>query len=496
MDKKYTVADIFAGAGGISKAFQQAGAEIIWANEIDRDACSLYRENMGGGCLTEGDITQIDLNNIPDFEILVAGFPYQVFSVLEKNRVNDKNGNIFLQIVRILNQKKPRVFLLESPKYGGAVVKIILKLLKDEGYYLKHQVLNSMDFGNVPHIKERLYIVGFRELKEYEMFKFPQKIDLTMNITDIIDLKDKKEDKYYYTENSKQYIQLKETIKNKDKIYQFVFKANSENKYGIREYSLCPNLSSVIRMQYVPIIYDNFNIRKITPSECFAFQGYFNIKIPIKINDNKLYKYAAQSSTVTVVKRIAQDILKCLEPKMKNTFFHDIDNKPHNEIQKEVFINNIGNFISQNEEVTNQTPQNVPIENEIEFTKQKVIPALKKKSFFDVRYNHGSDEYGKDVIYKYYDNFESIRYGAVQVKYGDISGSVKSELDPILSQIEDAFLMPYIDIKERTKIYISQLLIICSGRYTKNAREKIMEKMKKGYDVRFFDGQDIDNLLE
>lgn len=136
--------------------------------------------------------------------MLVSRFPCQSFSKAGQWKgFNDERENLFFEILRILKAKKPKAFLLanvkalESHEHGNTF-KIITEELQSEGYYIKRAVLNSMEYGNIPHNKERMYSVGFREEKEYEMFKFPTKIDLTMDIDYIMDFNNKKEDKYYY----------------------------------------------------------------------------------------------------------------------------------------------------------------------------------------------------------------------------------------------------------------------------------------------------------
>lgn len=318
MNSKYTVIDLFAGAGGLSKAFQKAGADVVWANEIDKYACNLYRENFKDACLVEGDIKNIESEDIPDFDILVGGFPCQHFSIAGKSReLTDERRNLFYEIIRILKAKKPRAFLLENIKGlmshdNGETFNIIVETLKDEGYYIKSEVLNSMEYGNIPHNKEKIYIVGFKEEKQYEMFEFAPKIELTMEIDYIIDFNNKKGDKYYYKEGSRYYSKFKKEVKRNDRVYQLKFQTNREERYCVKEYGFCPNLSSITRTQYVPVINNNYNIRKLTPSECFYFHGYFGINIPIKINDNILYKCAALCSPVAVVERIAKSIIKVL----------------------------------------------------------------------------------------------------------------------------------------------------------------------------------------
>ena len=109
MENKYTVADMFAGVGGLSKAFQKAGAEIVWANEFDRKACKIYIENFSAVCLVECDIKEVEAESIPSVDILVGGFSGQSFSFSrQRSLFDDERGNLFFEILRILKVKKPR----------------------------------------------------------------------------------------------------------------------------------------------------------------------------------------------------------------------------------------------------------------------------------------------------------------------------------------------------------------------------------------------------
>lgn len=133
--------------------------------------------------------------------------------------------------------------------------------------------------------------------------------------------------------------------------------------------------------------------------------------------------------------------------------------------------------------------------NEEAFTKYYVIPALQRRGMINVRYTHGIEEYGRDIVYQFYDNFGQLRYGAVQVKAGNISGNANGKLKEILEQIEDCFEMPYKDLLKKQEVNIEQVVIICSGSYTNNAQEKIINKVVDGRNIIFLDGQDIGNIL-
>lgn len=309
------VASLFAGIGGICYGFQQAGAQIIWANEIDKDACKTYRNNFGDDYLVEGDIKLVDPINIPDIDILNAGFPCQAFSVAGYRKgFEDERGNLFFEIERILKAKKPRAILLENVKNleghdNGNTFAVIKNCLKELGYHIHHKVLNTMEYGNTPQHRERIYIVGFLSEEDFNKFEFPQPIPLTKTIHNIIDVKDKKPLSFYY-ENSKYYDELKKTMTNPNTVYQWRRIYCRENKSNV-----CPTLTANMGTggHNVPLIIDNYGFRKLTPEECVGFQGFpEEFKFPNDISNASKYKQAGNSVSVPVVKRIADNIIKAL----------------------------------------------------------------------------------------------------------------------------------------------------------------------------------------
>lgn len=313
MNRKYTVASMFAGIGGICLGFQKAGADIVWANEIDKYACTTYRENFGGEYLVEGDIRNIEVEDIPNFDILTSGFPCQAFSIAGYRRgFEDERGHLFFETLRIIKGKKPRAFLLENVKNlvshdGGKTFRIISDALKDAGYYIRYQVLNSMDYGNVPQNRERIYIVGFINKEECDKFYFPKPIALTNTIDDLIDKTKKQDDKYYYDSSSQYYNMLRRSIVNEDTVYQLRRTYVRENKSKV-----CPTLTANMGTggHNVPIIKDSFGIRKLTPRECLRFQGFpEEYKIPQNVSNTQLYKQIGNSVTVPVIERIATNMI-------------------------------------------------------------------------------------------------------------------------------------------------------------------------------------------
>lgn len=317
MERKYKVASMFAGIGGICLGFKRAGADIIWANDIDKYACITYRENFGSDYLIEGDICEISAGDIPDFDILTSGFPCQPFSIAGYQKgFRDERGNLFFETVRILEGKKPRAFLLENVKNlvshdRGKTFRIICDALKSLGYHIRYQVMNSMEYGNVPQNRERIYIVGFINKEECDRFYFPEPIPLTQTINDIVDKSIKQEDRYYYNTKSKYYDMLVKNITKEDTIYQLRRVYVRENKSKV-----CPTLTANMGTggHNVPLVKDKYGIRKLTPRECLLFQGFpKNYKIPKNVSDAQLYKQAGNSVTVPVIERIAKNMISVME---------------------------------------------------------------------------------------------------------------------------------------------------------------------------------------
>ena len=313
-NKTYKTIDLFAGIGGIRMGFERAGFETLFANDFDPYCKPTYDLNTKDALLTVGDIQNIKSSALPSFDILLAGFPCQPFSIAGYRRgfLDTGRGDLFFEIVRILRDKNPRAVFLENVKNlkshdGGKTFKIISDALADLGYHVKVQVLNSMEYGNVPQNRERVYIVGFKSKKQFDAFEFPEPIKLTKSVTDILD---DNADKRYYYNNHPLYKQLKETMK-PGTVYQWRRAYVRENKSRV-----CPTLTANMGMggHNVPLIKDKKGIRKLTPRECARLQGFpENYKLPKELPDTKLYKQFGNSVTVSVIERVAKQIIKALQ---------------------------------------------------------------------------------------------------------------------------------------------------------------------------------------
>jgi DNA (cytosine-5)-methyltransferase 1 len=311
MDRK--IASFFAGIGGICRGFKQAGFEVAYANELDKNACRSYRANYPETNLVEEDIRKIQPCSIPNFDVFAGGFPCQPYSLAgKKEGLTDVRGTLFFDIARILKEKQPGAFLLENVKniqstHEGKDFEVILEHLKACGYHVKHDVLGGHTHANTPQCRERMFIVGFLDESKTEKFNFPCPIPLTAKLDDIIDRKTKAAEKYYYNQKSQYYTMMDKAMVN-DSIYQMRRVYMRENKSGV-----CPTLTANMGGggHNVPVIRDEFGIRKLTPKECLGFQG-FPEEFKIVTSDVHIYKQAGNAVVVPLIKRIAEEIKKVL----------------------------------------------------------------------------------------------------------------------------------------------------------------------------------------
>ena len=302
---KFTFIDLFAGVGGFHFALKELGGECVFASEWDLNAQKTYFANHG--IMPYGDITLDETKNqIPqNFDILCAGFPCQAFSVAGYQKgFSDSRGTLFFDIEKIVEKHRPKAVFLENVKNlishdKGNTFKIILDILENKlNYQVFYKVMNTAEYANIPQNRERIFIVAFdKDIFKNINFEFPEKIKLTKTIHDI-----------FYYQKSKYYEQLKQEMQNKDTIYQWRRVYVRENKNG-----LCPTLTAKMGTggHNVPLIIDDFDIRKLTPKECFAFQGYdMNKFVMPNIANSKLYMQAGNSVTMPLVKRISENIIK------------------------------------------------------------------------------------------------------------------------------------------------------------------------------------------
>ncbi|GHV31446.1 cytosine-specific methyltransferase [Synergistales bacterium] len=312
---------MFAGIGGICLAFKRAGAEIVWANEIDRYACETYKHNFGADYLCEGDIRTQDLSTIPDFDVLTAGFPCQPFSIMGKQQgFTDPRGTMFFEILRVIDEKRPAIVLLENVKNlqshdNGHTFKTIIRSLAERKYGSKSAVLGAHTHGNIPQYRDRIFIAAFRNYEQWKRFEFPPTIPLTVAINDIIKRDERQTEYCYYPPTNKHYEQLNHRMTDGTAIYRI-----DDSGIAMRAWRISPTLKANMGTYHdrVPLVRDRYGIRKLTVRDCLNLQGFPSDYAMPDIPVNEQYKQLGNTVCVPVVERIAKQIHLTIPHKERN----------------------------------------------------------------------------------------------------------------------------------------------------------------------------------
>lgn len=309
----YTFIDLFAGMGGFRIAFEKQGCKCVFSSEIDKAARETYKLNFGE--YPSGDIATIDSENIPDFDILCAGFPCQPFSIAGKRLgFEDTRGTLFFEVARIIKDKKPAAFVLENVKGlvnhdKGKTINIIEKTLMELGYDIKCEILNALHHG-VPQNRERWYCIGIRnDIAVSGNIKFPPKCNLKYDLSDIIE--DVTSEEYRISQRCIENIQHHVNIMgiNIDK-YTLAYEVRpSKCQFANKMYSPCLTAKMGTGGNNVPIVVSQN--RKLTERECLRIMGY---PITYKIAKGyQSYKQLGNSVVVPLLTDIAKEVIDYLE---------------------------------------------------------------------------------------------------------------------------------------------------------------------------------------
>lgn len=325
--------DLFAGIGGIRMGFDRAfvdNIDTVFVSEWDEFAQKTYKANFHDDFEIAGDITKIDEKDIPPFDICLAGFPCQAFSMAGKHMgFNDDykgvcRGTLFLDVARICEYHKPKIIFCENVKGltihdHGRTFKVICATFEKLGYKVFSKILNSKDFG-VPQNRERIYIVAFRNDIAPEQFVFPESTDSSKRLIDIRERKPVAA-KYYLSETY-----LNTLIRHKER---HAAKGNGFG-YEIREWDgiagaiVCGGMgrernlvidkrqTDLTPTTHIKGEINKEGIRKMTPREWARLQG-FPDDFCLPLADVHLYKQFGNSVTVNVIEAIAKEIKKVLD---------------------------------------------------------------------------------------------------------------------------------------------------------------------------------------
>lgn len=317
---------LFSGAGGLDLGFLNAGFDIVWANDIDRHAVETYRHNITDHIVL-GDVNEL-LDEIPQHDVLIGGFPCQPFSMMgQQLGFDDERGTLFFTIEQIIRMHRPKVIVLENVKNlethnGGETFSRMQRILRDElldengfGYEVFYQVLNSADFG-IPQTRRRVFVVAFDRgyFRENNIdFQFPEPMDLQCRLRDVLD--EQVDKKYFLSE----------------KILPTILSHGTGNYYSRAEIDvdiarpLCATMHKMHRASqdnYVTDIENRkrfedseerriTNVRRLTPNECRKLQG-FPSDWEFNVSDTQAYRQFGNAVTVNVAYNVAMKIVMAL----------------------------------------------------------------------------------------------------------------------------------------------------------------------------------------
>lgn len=315
MNKKLKFIDLFCGLGGFRLALEDNGCECVFSCDIDEAVKNVYKMNFGE--YPSGDITQINADDIPDFDIMCAGFPCQPFSLAGKRLgFEDTRGTLFFEVARIAKAKKPLVIFLENVRGlinhdSGKTLETILNTLDEIGYATTWKVINAKDC-NVPQNRERWYCVCFRKDLNINInsFEFPKQRKLTKTLKDILE-ENVKDDKYKITptceKNINKFLEIKNIVVDETTLAYDV--RPSRCSFATKGYSPCLTAKMGTGGNNSPVLVKEN--RKLTERECFSIMG-FPTSYKIK-KGFQAYKQAGNSVVVPIIQEISKEIVGTLK---------------------------------------------------------------------------------------------------------------------------------------------------------------------------------------
>ena len=321
MKKKLTFFDFCSGIGGGRLGMELSGLECVGHSEIDEKTSMTYTKFFNDN-RNYRDLTKIDPNILPNFDVLLAGFPCQTFSIAGKRQgFSDDRGKIIYSLIEIIKEKNIKYFLLENVKglinhKKGETLRIIKNELEKIGYNLYIKVLNSIDFG-VPQKRERVYIVGFRKDLDREKFEFPKEEDIIYNLEEYIDnsndLELNKNDKTF-----NKYLKNKYNIDKNYRIEDILTWENSIIDYRQSDLRRYDGFFPTLRTGRHGLLYiKNGKLMKLSGYEALLLQG-FPKNIAQKVKEDKFFvnskvlSQAGNAMTVNVIRKITKKILEAI----------------------------------------------------------------------------------------------------------------------------------------------------------------------------------------
>ena len=299
-----TAIDLFCGIGGFHLAAKANGIDCVFASDIDVQSRNAYTENFG--LVPRGDIQQVEMRDIPQHDLLCAGFPCQPFSIIGDRRgFDDIRGTLFFDIVRIIHAKRPKAAILENVRQlvshnGGHTLRRIMEALSDVGYHAEFKVLNALEFG-LPQKRERIIIVAFRSERAFRSFEWPVGGE---SMTPLSKILDRSIDQKHYASKR---IRDKRSKAHKSKFSPAIWHENKGGNVSSHPYSCALRAGA----SYNYLLVDGE--RRLTPREMLRLQGFPN-DFKIVCNDWQTRKQVGNAVPVPVISKVIERMKSATEP--------------------------------------------------------------------------------------------------------------------------------------------------------------------------------------
>ena len=316
--KKLKVASMFCGCGGmdlgilggfeyLGKRYAKLPYEIVYALDNDEYCTKIYNDNFKHKCVVQ-DIKSLDIASLPDFDVLIGGFPCQSFSISAQNPprlgYKDERGMLFFEMVKILRERHPRFFIAENVKgllsaNKGKAFPMIIEEFENAGYKVVHKLLNAEECG-VPQRRQRVVIVGFRDEDDYNRFNYPMPINNRKTLGDVIDLSADCDDKWFFSQKAVDGMMAVREKMNKGRVQNLDEPCNT----------ISSHLAKVSLNSTDPVRLVNDRYRRITPRECARIQSFPDSFVLDSVSEARQYKAIGNAVPPVMMWYIAYSLVK------------------------------------------------------------------------------------------------------------------------------------------------------------------------------------------
>lgn len=316
--KKLKVASMFCGCGGmdlgilggfeyLGKKYAKLPYEIVYALDNDEYCTKIYNDNFKHKCVVQ-DIKSLDIASLPDFDVLIGGFPCQSFSISAQNPprlgYKDERGMLFFEMVKILRERHPRFFIAENVKgllsaNKGKAFPMIIEEFENAGYKVVHKLLNAEEYG-VPQRRQRVVIVGFRDEDDYNRFNYPTSINNRKTLGDVIDLSADNDDKWFFSQKAVDGMMAVREKMNKGRVQNLDEPCNT----------ISSHLAKVSLNSTDPVRFVNGRYRRFTPRECARIQSFPDSFVLDSVSEARQYKAIGNAVPPVMMWYVARNLIK------------------------------------------------------------------------------------------------------------------------------------------------------------------------------------------